>query len=412
MPQRAAARLRIEAAVGFLSVSTKASKARVVTVLGTTQTLAWGSSYYLPAILAAPIAEDLGLSRALVFGVFSGSLLLTALLGPAAGRAIDQRGGRDVLALSNVIFALGLFLMAFAHGLPMLALSWFIIGIAMAMGLYDAAFAALAGLYGKDARSSIVGITLFAGFASTVGWPLTALMEVEWGWRGACLGWAALHFLFCLPLNRFLIPQAPPPPPKVAAPPLSAEESRERKRDMILLAFVLASASFSSTALGAHLPGLLQSAGTTLAAAIAAGALMGPAQVAARVVEFTIMRKMNPLFSARIAAGVPSVPADCGASEFPQECGLDVWVSYTKGCYLGQEVMARIQSMGSLRRILRRVEGPVSVGLELKAPEGKVAGLVRSAAGDVGLALVSVDLAESVVLGGVRIGAPAQMPAR
>ena len=307
MPQRAAARLRIEAAVGFLSVSAKASKARVVTVLGTTQTLAWGSSYYLPAILAAPIAEDLGLSRALVFGVFSGSLLLTALLGPAAGRAIDQRGGRDVLALSNVIFALGLFLMAFAHGLPMLALSWFIIGIAMAMGLYDAAFAALAGLYGKDARSSIVGITLFAGFASTVGWPLTALMEVEWGWRGACLGWAALHFLFCLPLNRFLIPQAPPPPPKVAAPPLSAEESRERKRDMILLAFVLASASFSSTALGAHLPGLLQSAGTTLAAAIAAGALMGPAQVAARVVEFSMMRKMNPLFSARIAAGAHPV---------------------------------------------------------------------------------------------------------
>ena len=118
------------------------------------------------------------------------------------------------------------------------------------------------------------------------------------------------------------------------------------------------------------------------------------------------------LESARIAAGVPSVPADCGASEFPQECGLDVWVSYTKGCYLGQEVMARIQSMGSLRRILRRVEGPVSVGLELKTPEGKVAGLVRSAAGDVGLALVSVDLAESLVLGGVRIGAPAQMPAR
>lgn len=288
-------------------MSTTASKARVVTVLGTTQTLAWGSSYYLPAILAAPIAEDLGLSRALVFGVFSGSLLLTALLGPAAGRAIDQRGGRDVLALSNVIFALGLLLMAFAHGLPMLVLSWFIIGIAMAMGLYDAAFAALAGLYGKDARSSIVGITLVAGFASTVGWPLTALMEVEWGWRGACLGWAALHFLFCLPLNRFLIPQAPPPPPKEATPPLSAAESRDRKRDMILLAFVLASASFSSTALGAHLPGLLQSAGTSLAAAIAAGALMGPAQVAARVVEFTLMRNMNPLFSARIAAGAHPV---------------------------------------------------------------------------------------------------------
>jgi len=95
-PQRVAAPSRIEIATRLFSVSATASKARVVTVLGTTQTLAWASSYYLPAILAAPIAEDLGLSRALVFGVFSGSLLLTALLGPAAGRAIDQRGGRDV----------------------------------------------------------------------------------------------------------------------------------------------------------------------------------------------------------------------------------------------------------------------------------------------------------------------------
>jgi folate-binding protein YgfZ len=118
------------------------------------------------------------------------------------------------------------------------------------------------------------------------------------------------------------------------------------------------------------------------------------------------------LDSARIAAGVPSVPADCGANEFPQECGLDAWVSYTKGCYLGQEVMARIQSMGSLRRILRRVSGPVSVGQELKTPEGKVVGTVRSAAGDDGLALVSVDLAEGTVLGEAQLGAPALMPVR
>ena len=114
----------------------------------------------------------------------------------------------------------------------------------------------------------------------------------------------------------------------------------------------------------------------------------------------------------RNAAGVPSVPADCGAHEFPQECGLEAWVSYTKGCYLGQEVMARIQSMGSLRRILRRVSGPVSVGQELKTPEGKGVGTVRSAAGGVGLALVSVDLPEGSVLGDVRIGAAALMPAR
>jgi folate-binding protein YgfZ len=114
----------------------------------------------------------------------------------------------------------------------------------------------------------------------------------------------------------------------------------------------------------------------------------------------------------RIRMGVPSVPEDCGANEFPQECGLDAWVSYVKGCYLGQEVMARIQSMGSLRRVLRRVSGPVVVGQELKTPDGKVVGTVRSAAGDAGLALVSVGLVEGSSLGDVRIGAPAVMSAR
>lgn len=124
------------------------------------------------------------------------------------------------------------------------------------------------------------------------------------------------------------------------------------------------------------------------------------------------LANLSELDALRIAAGVPAVPADCGAHEFPQECGLEAWVSYSKGCYLGQEVMARIQSMGSLRRILRQVSGAVSVGQELKSPEGKVVGTVRSAAGDVGLALVSVDLAEGSILGEVRIGAPAQMAAR
>jgi folate-binding protein YgfZ len=141
---------------------------------------------------------------------------------------------------------------------------------------------------------------------------------------------------------------------------------------------------------------------------VAAWDVLTPVGVAASG-EPTTLAELDAL---RIAAGVPAVPADCWANEFPQECGLEVWVSYTKGCYLGQEVMARIQSMGSLRRILRQVSGAVSVGQELRTPEGKVVGTVRSAAGDIGLALVSVDLPEGSVIGEVRIGAPAQMAAR
>jgi len=283
------------------------NRALTVAVLGTTQTLSWASSYYLPAILAAPIAEEFGLSRAAVFGVFSGALLLTAVLGPWAGRRIDERGGRDVLAVSNLVFAAGLLLMGLAPGPLVFGAAWAVLGVAMAMGLYDAAFATLAGLYGRDARNSITGITLIAGFASTVGWPATALMEAEWSWRGACFGWAALHLLLGLPLNRLLIPRAPPPP-KAGAPGASADSAAPpRFRDMALLAFVLATAGFSASALGAHLPGVLQAAGATATAAVAAGALLGPAQVGARILEFGFLRKVSPLVSARIAAGAHPV---------------------------------------------------------------------------------------------------------
>lgn len=279
-----------------------ASRPLTVAVLGTTQTLSWASSYYIPAILAAPIAAEFGVSRATIFGVFSGALLLTAFLGPMAGRAIDRRGGRDVLAVSNIVFAVGLLLMGLSPGPIVFGLAWAVMGVGMAMGLYDAAFATLAGLYGKDARNSITGITLIAGFASTVGWPTTALMEAEWGWRGACLGWAALHVVLGLPLNRLLVPRAPPP----AKSAVAAGEAGPppRTRDMALLAVVLATAGFSAAALGAHLPGLLQAAGATAVAAVAAGALLGPAQVAARILEFGFLRNVSPLVSARIAASL------------------------------------------------------------------------------------------------------------
>ena len=106
----------------------------------------------------------------------------------------------------------------------------------------------------------------------------------------------------------------------------------------------------------------------------------------------------------RVLTGVPSVPQDCGEQEFPQECGLEAWVSYQKGCYCGQEVMARIHAMGTLRRTLRRVstsEAMVSLktGLELKnLIDHKVVGVVRSVSAHHGLALVSAELTSGATL--------------
>ncbi|RYF11632.1 MAG: MFS transporter, partial [Deltaproteobacteria bacterium] len=249
---------------------------------------------------ADPISADLGLSREWFFGIFSGALLLSGLLGPAAGRAIDSRGGRDVLALSNLVFAAGLLLLAAATGIAGLSLAWFVLGIGMALGLYDAAFATLAGLYRNEARSAITGITLIAGFASTVGWPATALLTDELSWRWACVVWAALHIMLGLPLNRLLVPRAPLPE-KLA---VQVATDVPAPWAMIVLAGVFAATLFVSAALAAHLPRLLQAAGATPAAAVAAAALIGPAQVGARLVEYSLQRHLSALASARIATAL------------------------------------------------------------------------------------------------------------
>ncbi|MDF3944340.1 MFS transporter, partial [Achromobacter denitrificans] len=177
---------------------------RVIGTLGTTQTLAWASSYYLPAMLADPMARDLGVSAPTVYAAFSVAMVASALAGPWAGQAIDRHGGRIVLVGTSLLFALGLGMLGTAQGLGTMLGAWIVIGIAMGAGLYEAAFSSLVRLYGHQARGAITGITLIAGFASTVGWPLSAWMETQFGWRGACLGWAALHLLVGLPLNAWL----------------------------------------------------------------------------------------------------------------------------------------------------------------------------------------------------------------
>lgn len=270
----------------------------VVVALGTTQTLAWASSYYLPAILADDIAVAIGVSRSWVFAVFSASLLLAAALGPAVGRRIDQRGGSGVLVASNVLLAVGLVGLSLCGGIVSLTTAWTVLGVGMSLGLYDAAFATLAGIYGRQARIPITGITLIAGFASTVGWPLSALLDASVGWRGTCATWAAMHLVIGLPLNLLLVPR------HSGKHPDDTQHGQARwqpRKEMILLAYVFAASWFVTGAMAAHLPVLLERMGATTVQAVAAAALIGPAQVAARLAEFLVMRRSHPLVSARLA---------------------------------------------------------------------------------------------------------------
>jgi predicted MFS family arabinose efflux permease len=277
----------------------------VVVSLGTTQTLAWASSYYLPALLAGPLSDELGFPTTQVYAAFTLALVISGLVGPRAGRYIDDLGGRAVLLVTNILFACGLACLGLAQSEWQMWLAWALIGIAMGSGLYDAAFATLVRIYPLTARQAITGITLIAGFASTVGWPLTAWWLEALGWRGTCLAWAGLHLIVGMPLHHML----PTAPVEVAAESQIVNSAHagksfpEPSRWLALsLATVFAITWFTSTAMAAHLPTLLQAQGLSSSAALAVAMLVGPAQVAGRILEFVLLRKVPPLLSARLAA--------------------------------------------------------------------------------------------------------------
>ncbi|WP_292192222.1 MFS transporter [Mesorhizobium sp.] len=190
----------------------------VIPVLGVTQIFAFGSSYYLLAVLAQPIASDTGWPLAWVIGGLSLGLLVAGIVSPRVGDSIQRLGSRLVLATSAVFMALGLAGLALSPNLPLYIMSWLVLGVGMGAGLYDAAFATLGRLYGQRARTAIATLTLFGGFASTVCWPLSALFVSEFGWRNACLVYAAIHVAVLLPLYVFALPTEPKRDLRVAAP--------------------------------------------------------------------------------------------------------------------------------------------------------------------------------------------------
>jgi predicted MFS family arabinose efflux permease len=270
---------------------------RVIAALGTAQTLAWGSSYYLPAILADPIARDLGISSNWFFAAFSASLVVSGLLGPRVGRQIDRVGGRQVLCASNLVLAAGLASLGASTTIWAMSGAWLLLGIGMGLGLYDAAFGALGRIYARDARSAITGITLIAGFASTVAWPLSSLGLATIGWRDTCYAWAFAHILIGLPLNLSL-PQSEPghtTEGPVVKPHIPID------RTMVLLSFAFAAAWTVTSAMAAHLPRIMEVFGATPAQAVFAGMMIGPAQVGARVMEASLLSRFHPIVSARLA---------------------------------------------------------------------------------------------------------------
>jgi MFS family permease len=230
-------------------------------------------------VLGDPIERDFGLPAG---GAFLGVALvlgLGGLLTPAAGRLIDRHGARLAMAAGSLCFALGLAALAAAPGLAAALGACLLLGIAAALALTDAANAALAAFGAEGARRRLGLLAVISGLCTAIVWPALAVLEAEFGWRGAVLASAAAHLLVGLPLHLLCLPGTPRGT-RAPAPSRAPLAPRLRWLSAALTLQVLV----GSAVLG-HMVALVEAMGLERNAAIFWASLAGPAQVAARLLD-------------------------------------------------------------------------------------------------------------------------------
>ncbi len=284
---------------------------RLALVLGCTQTLAWATTYYLPAVIVRPAAATLHHSTTELLVGYSWSLLVAGLVSPRVGAWIERHGGRGALATGTVVMAAGLLILAAIPTLPGWYIAWTVIGAGMALGLYDAAFATIGRLLGLDARPAIVGVTLLAGFASTVGWPAGVALIHQFGWRTTAVVYAGVQFAVNLPLLLTLIPRAAPSPPATAATATTEAGSTGGLFPLLLLGTFFCVRAAISAVVSVHALTLLHGVGLDAVAAVSVAALFGPSQVFGRILEWAFGRWVDPLTGSWMGAAL--LPLGVGA---------------------------------------------------------------------------------------------------
>ena len=274
-----------------------------VSALGIAQIVSWGTLYYAIAVLAAPIQSDTGYSELQIVGAFSVALALSGIAAPLAGRLIDRYGGRSVMTAGSAIAAIAFFTIGTSTEFSGFLAGWLIAGVAMSACLYDAAFAMLnRGIPVIHYRSAVTVLTLFGGFASTLFWPAThALLQGLGDWRPICILYAGAHLCVCLPLHWLAIPRVSDAARAAARPDSGGDVRPAATRTMRTLALAFAANTFVFSVMSVYLIRMLDARGLDASHAIVLASLIGPFQVAARVLEFALSGRISA-----IAAGTAS----------------------------------------------------------------------------------------------------------
>ena len=276
--------------------------------VGVAQLYAWGVIYYPFSVTGKMIAADVGLSIEAAFAGYSGMLVVGAVCAPWVGRAIDRRGGRPTLAFGWVFAAGALAVAAIATGPVGFYLSCALLGVASALVLYDAGFAALVQVAGRQGRRAITYVTFLGGFASTVFWPITAFLAERWGWRATYLVFAGGMILVCAPiylatLGRVADVSAPAPGADADAHPDDETPLAGAPRRNAFIGFATAIAAHQLVIAGLliHMIDAMRQAGLTNEQAILVGMAFGPGQVLSRFAEMLWGSRFPAVVGGRIS---------------------------------------------------------------------------------------------------------------
>jgi MFS family permease len=277
---------------------------RTVWALGVSQLIGWGISYYVVAVFQPAIMAEMGWSAGVVQGGFALALLAMGVCSPGIGWLIDLAGGRAVMTAGSAALALGCVLLAASHSYPVYFCAWAVLGVAMRMALYDAAFASLARIGGPSAKTAMSQITLLGGLASTVFWPVGQALIVWLGWRGAMLCYAGfalatLPLHAALPVARYEAAENPG-----AAITALAPAGRGKLVAALLFSLIVMLNSLVATVVSAQMIGILTGMGLTAAAAVAVASLRGIGQSAARLAEILLGHRLHPLDLAVLACAL------------------------------------------------------------------------------------------------------------
>ncbi|MBB6559660.1 MFS family permease [Acidovorax soli] len=256
---------------------------RAVAALSLTQLIGWGSTFWLPAVTGPAMAADLGLPLPLAMAGPTAMLVVMALVSWPLGAVFERHGARPVMVLGSLLGALGLMLVGLAQGPVSYLLAWTLLGLAGAGMLTTPAQIAVTEIAGDQARRALGVLILAGGLTSTLFWPLTGLLQAQWGWRAATLCFGALMLLVCLPLHWAMLARHPREKAMAQAGAETAPIDRSR---FVLLAMTFASNGFVTWGFALTIIILFEAAGLSHASALAAASFIGIAQWAGRLFDF------------------------------------------------------------------------------------------------------------------------------